>query len=74
MKKKYMKDSMKMVATGVGLGVGSQVLGDVGSTHGQAAVGRIAKGMKPVGSMYAAGMVFDQLKKFKKQTGKMVKK
>lgn len=70
-KKKPLKETFGLVTTGIGLGVGSQVLGDLGATHAQTAVGRVSKALPAVGSIYGAGLVLDTLDAFGK---KIIKK
>lgn len=50
--KKAKKNATDVLKTGVTLGVGSQVLGKVGSPQGQAAVGNLSKFL-PIGSKVA---------------------
>jgi hypothetical protein len=57
--KKHMKRMGGLMAMGIGLGVGSEVLGSVGSTQGQSAVGNISKAMPIMGTMVGASMVMD---------------
>lgn len=71
--KKYMKAGVGMVGLGVGLGVGSQVLGEMGSTVGQTAIGNISKAMPMMGNMVGAGMVMDSLSTMNKSAKKMMK-
>jgi hypothetical protein len=58
-KKKHKKAAFGLMATGIGLGVGSQVLGDAGSTHGQTAIGNISSKLPIMGKAVGAGMVMD---------------
>ena len=81
MMKKYIKQGMGMVTLGVGLGMGSQVVGDLGltgsastaATSVQTGIGNLAKGMKPMGSLMGANMVMDSLGMLTKQTKKLNK-
>ena len=57
--KKHMRDSMGLVAFGVGTGVGMSVMKDLGAdTSGLA---KISSAAKPIGGIIATRMVLDSL-------------
>jgi len=67
--KKYAKDSLMMVGTGITLGVGSSVLGSLGGSaanSAQSGLGKMSSAMPIMGSIYGAGMVMDSLDDLKK--------
>jgi len=64
---KKKKGIMGLMTTGIGVGVGSQVAGEMGATSTQVALGKIGKGIGTVGGVMGAGMVMDSL-------GRLVKK
>lgn len=57
-KKKYVKQALGIAATGIAVGVGAEL-------GGGAAMGTIGSGLKTVGSVASAGMVFDALGQLK---------
>lgn len=72
--KKHMKRTGGLVVAGVGLGLGSQLLGEAGSSYGQAAVGKVSKVMPMMGTMVGAGMVMDAVGDMSEYSKKMMKK
>ena len=71
--KKQKKMIKGLMGLGLGVGVGSQVLGSSGSVAGQQAMGNISGKMPMLGSMAGVGMVMDNLGMMKKQAKKMFK-
>lgn len=59
--KKKRKETFGLMATGIGIGVGSQIAGEVGATDTQLAMGKLGKGVKTAGGIMAGGMVMDSL-------------
>lgn len=64
--RKYRKDAMDMTKSGIAIGIGSSVLGSVGSTEGQKALGNVAGFLPMMGTLSGAGMTLRQLKKIKR--------
>ena len=62
--REYSRFGVGMAATGIGVGVGSQVVGEVGGAGAagvQAGLGKITGAMPIVGSIMASGMVVRSL-------------
>lgn len=69
-KKKTKKDIGNLMVSGAAMGIGSQVLGDVGATHAQTAVGKITKHYPTIGTMVGAGMTMDAFSQLQKKMKK----
>jgi len=64
--KKYKKQGMGLMTTGIGLGLGSQIASESGSPQGALAMGKLATGVKVAGGVMGAGMVLDSVKGLQK--------
>jgi len=75
--KKTMKAAKGMMGAGIGLGVGSEVLGDIGGAsagHAQAGLSKISGAMPTMGKMVGAGMVMGGIRGLQDATEPMNKK
>ncbi|GAH45580.1 unnamed protein product [marine sediment metagenome] len=64
--KKYAKQGMGLMTTGVALGVGTGVASSLGATQGAAGMSKLSGALPVAGKVMGTGMVLDSVKHLQK--------